>query len=387
MIGLLMLLAQVGSPAVTEKPIVVTARRLDDTRRALDACLARKCPPSEDIDTSLAHAENQFLAGDYEAARTTLLASRRRNARFAKTLPVPVSDLSRANARMAALVGMPDVARVNTIEALDALKAGLPSNDARVLSQRLEIGDVFARQGRLTAATDMYDDVAKRARDAGQPLIQGYAMLRKAVLYGAMASIDSAYRQAAQRAIRAIENADGTGLEPFKDGVKLLKARLAVFDGDTKAIDAALASMQKVSTKAPILVFAPPIAADERGRIDGTKMSSLQIRGSDNAQWADVSFWVAPDGTVRDIDVMRQSDTLDPTWLERATKALAGRRYQPMAMAPGSPGLLRVERYSYVWDRASETGTRIATRVSTGHVEILDLTVAPEQPPGTPSKG
>jgi hypothetical protein len=46
-----------------QQTIIVTGRSLTDTERALRDCLARKCPPNEDIDASLAHAENLFVAG------------------------------------------------------------------------------------------------------------------------------------------------------------------------------------------------------------------------------------------------------------------------------------------------------------------------------------
>ena len=39
------------------RDIVVTAQSADDTRRALEACLARHCPPDEDMRLTLAHAD------------------------------------------------------------------------------------------------------------------------------------------------------------------------------------------------------------------------------------------------------------------------------------------------------------------------------------------
>jgi hypothetical protein len=55
--------------------IVVTGTSLAQTERNLRECLARRCPPDEDIAATLAHAENQFVAGDYAAARRTTKAS------------------------------------------------------------------------------------------------------------------------------------------------------------------------------------------------------------------------------------------------------------------------------------------------------------------------
>jgi hypothetical protein len=69
-------LAPADDPA---KPIIVTGKRISDTKAALDACLARHCPANEDIDATLAHAEALFVLGRYRDARTTLLGSLRRN--------------------------------------------------------------------------------------------------------------------------------------------------------------------------------------------------------------------------------------------------------------------------------------------------------------------
>src|SRR3569833_2359666 len=88
-----------------EPPIVVTGRSLRDTEQALRDCLARKCPPDQDIDASLAHAENLFVAGKYQEAREVTLAALSRNHGYGKTYPVPVSDLYRANSRIAAHLG------------------------------------------------------------------------------------------------------------------------------------------------------------------------------------------------------------------------------------------------------------------------------------------
>ena len=62
---------QAGQPgaAPVAGDIVVTARSLQDTADALAACIARNCPPDEDIAATLAHAENQFVGGDYRSAR------------------------------------------------------------------------------------------------------------------------------------------------------------------------------------------------------------------------------------------------------------------------------------------------------------------------------
>src|SRR5688500_17953455 len=85
--------------------IIVTGTSLSQSERDLRDCLARNCPPDEDIEATLAHAENLFVAGDYERARRTTKASLGRNSRHADRFPVEVSNLYRAGSRIAVHLG------------------------------------------------------------------------------------------------------------------------------------------------------------------------------------------------------------------------------------------------------------------------------------------
>ena len=86
-------LLALASPALAQsepeergQTIIVTGTPLSQTERALRDCIARRCPPDQDVAASLAHAENQFVAGDYEGARRTTKASLGRNNRHAENL-------------------------------------------------------------------------------------------------------------------------------------------------------------------------------------------------------------------------------------------------------------------------------------------------------------
>ena len=43
--------------------LIVDGVRIDASAAALAACLARSCPPDEDMEAATVHAENQLLAG------------------------------------------------------------------------------------------------------------------------------------------------------------------------------------------------------------------------------------------------------------------------------------------------------------------------------------
>lgn len=106
---ILLLMTAGSSPAIAkheaQREIVVTARSLKDTEANLKACLARKCLPDQDIKATLAHAENQFVAGDYRNARSTLANALGRNRKHKEKYPIEVSDLLRANGNVATHLG------------------------------------------------------------------------------------------------------------------------------------------------------------------------------------------------------------------------------------------------------------------------------------------
>jgi hypothetical protein len=356
-----------------DKTIVVVGQRLTSTERALAECIARNCPPKEEIDASLAHAENQFLAGDYVASRRTLLKARRRNQKYAKDLPVDVADLIRANGRLASLNGQSNSARINSIDSLDVLKSGLGNSDPRVLMQRLLVGDNFAKEIRIYAAVEVYGKVAKQAADAGLKEVEGSALLRTAVLYAALASVNPRYDYQARKAIRRIQDTTDAELAPFREAVVTLERRVKA---GNKAHDVEKTELAKTPsaerTDEAVLVYAPPIKLSERS----TSGSSVVVMtGDSEPQWIDVAFMVRPDGTVQDIDVVRQSDNVRGQWIKAVEAALSKRLYRPLAMASDKPGLRRIERYSLIYDVVSAKASNIRVRSNVPRIEANDLTV------------
>ena len=159
-----LLVAVPAFPATAEQnTIVVTAKSLKQTEADLAACLARNCPPDEDVRATLAHAENQFVAGGYKGARTTLLKSVSRNRKFGDKYPVPVSDLYRGNARVAAHLGEGSDFQFSTIASRDVLKKGVGPSDPRTLVGDIEVGDMRAKLGFPTEAERIYKSVGERA--------------------------------------------------------------------------------------------------------------------------------------------------------------------------------------------------------------------------------
>ncbi|WP_375394295.1 hypothetical protein [uncultured Sphingomonas sp.] len=370
---------QSTSTAPSAPDIVVTGQRLIDTQRALERCIAAHCSPDQDIAATLAHAENQFVAGAYKDARDTLDRSLGRNKALGKQYPVPVASLWRAQSRISVHLGESDTYRISQIEALDVLKNGLGQNDPRTLAQRLEVADAFAHLGRIEGALPMYRDVAKRAHIIGNTAMEGQALFHIAMLNSVLAEVQPAiYRYEAKRSIAALADTTAPEMEPFRNAVKLLQARMAAKEGDTAAVDRMVADFRSSNTRNPTLIYAPPISNDsaDRAYSDGSMTGKMAVNTYEN-QWVDISFWIAPNGMVTDAAILRASPTLQKQWVDPVLKSIGGRRYSPLALKSSDPGLLRVERYTMTAHWATGTGTHLRVREGIPRIEMLDLTADP----------
>lgn len=353
-----------------DEQVVVLGPRLEQTGAALADCIARHCPPREEIAASVAHASEQFIAGDLDGARSTLHRARARNGRYAKTLPTQVSSLLAFDADIAGLTGYANWQRIGTIDSVSALRAGLASDDPRILAQRMRIADVFARQGRLYAAVAMYDRIGRDAAVAGQSVMRGRAMFGAAKLYAVAASLDPAFAEEARHRIAAVQQSSEPELQPFKDGTIALRARVAELAGRAKDFHAAVADAQAVRSADAVLISTPRV--DLQAIADGSVGVGFAYDAKD--QWVDLGFRIAPDGSVRDIVAQRSGARADKAWIAYMERNVAQRRYLPLAQAPDGPGLLRMERFLLVSDLGGSTRSRIRRAVGVPRVETVDLT-------------
>lgn len=176
---LLAILSAAAAQSVTAQPITVIGQRLPDLQAQLDACIARNCPADEDIDASLAVAEAQIVNGDYRDARRSLLSSLGRNKDEATAYPIPVSDLYRANGRVAAHLGIDDDYYRSTWGIYRTLKAGLPDEKYRQYSALMEVAEMMGRTRNHERAKLYYERIADSARRDGRPDIAALAELRR----------------------------------------------------------------------------------------------------------------------------------------------------------------------------------------------------------------
>ena len=384
--------AQQPAPEGDGQTILVTGQRIQDYRDRLAQCLARNCPTNEDADATLALAEVLFLNGDYREGWATVGASLRRNRRQASAYPEPVSDLYRAHSRLSRHLGEDEDGRRSTYGALSALQQGLPTEDHRHFTARLEISEMQMQRGNLAGARRELQELAGIARAAGREDVATVAELR--ILWFELIVDPQA---AARQQLIQMSLVTAPEQRMRATGARLLLARLYRVEGDSARADALLAEVAGATggTRRRLL-HAPPyhlqvqdvLSVRDTIDSDGQNVGALAggnftvanvlSRLSDNFddKWIDVGFWIMPDGRVAGFEILRNRSDTD--WADPLVASIRGRTY-----SAGPEATYRIERYSYTAGYERVTGTNIRRRTRAARVEYLDLTT-PGAAPGPP---
>lgn len=361
--------------------IVVTGRSLKDTAAQLAACLERHCPPDQDMAATIAHAENQFVAGDYSGAQRTLHASLGRNRKHGKTYPLELSNLLRANGRVAEHMGEAKDFQLSVLDMRDTLKNGYGENDFRTLVAQVEVGDSRAKLGYPEEAERIYQGVEDRALTAHQFRVASFARLRRALL--ARGRFDdepsSANRKRLDALLDVLIEQPLPQSEDFILAAQVLRAREDRRSGSGASTDALVRSFAaKGGVSRPVLLYSEPISRiDPRSAMPGEKdQREAWTRWSTDrrGQWIDVGFWIGADGHVSDAEVLRSSGPIE--WTKPVLANVGKRVYAPLRQdGDTAPGFYMVERYTLT-ARVSEgeTGTHLRTREATPRIEMLSLT-------------
>jgi hypothetical protein len=402
LLGSLMLAQPEANASGGGQPIVITAQAINQSQARLRDCIARSCPPNEEIDASLALAELQLLDGKYHQARTTLLKALGRNKREAAAYPVPVSDLYRANGRVAAHLGLDADYYRSTWGIYRTLKYGLPPDDVRQYSALMEVAEMMYRTYGHERARLYYEAVARRARKAGRPDIAAIAELRSAIRH---LPPDSSWQV---NAIKKIASFTEPNMRAPALEAKLALARMAYAKGDERGAQAVEQELASMKLKIPVLIYSPPYETAARdatsvGDLFGQRRDpvttititpeegrgTIMRAGTALAQgpqtfattraapvvddmWLDVAFRITPDGRVADLEVTRSHG--DVSWAGPLLGSIRGRRYTPAVL--NSPGSHRLERYTYTSGFETKTQTRVAGRSPETRIEYLDLSGA-----------
>jgi hypothetical protein len=376
--------------AAADDTIVVTAKSLKQTEADLAACLARSCPPDQDVKATLAHAENQFVAGEYKNARTTLLKSVARNRKHGQAYPVPVSDLLRGNARIAAHLGEAADFQSSTIASRDILKKGVGPTDPRTLVGDIEVADMRAKLGYPDEAERMYKSIGERAGVLNLPWIVSATEIRQAMLKLA-SELPSDQKEGRDRLVRLSQGSD-PAYRGTRIAAKILLARsdrkAGKDDSTTKALLAEYAAAG--GTQTPTLLYSAPIkpaqaprGSESEGRTEMTQLATKNFDG----QWFDIGFWITPEGRTSEIEIIRKSGA-DNLFVRPVIESIETRIYAPLKRDPGDPGVYAVERYTMTSQWVEDnTGTRIRMRSPVPRIERMDLTADQLAETPKPAKG
>ena len=347
--------------------IIVTGTSLAQSERNLRECLARNCPPEEDIQATLAHVENQFIAGDYAAARRTNKASLERNSRHAERLPVQVSHLYRAGSRIAVHLGEGQDYEQSTWGIKRALKAGLPRTDPQLIGADLEIANMQASLGRTVIARETYEKAAKDAEKIGRLDLAAMARLRIAWL-----SQIEGDKALTRRKLQAIADDRRPETRVARLSAMILLARLDREAGKPNTSAALIEELRGERLPKPVLLYSPPVRTPGRRIDEGEEGSATRLMPMQNFDdhWVDVGFWVTPEGRVSEAEILRSNGST--SWAKPLMESIAGRIYSPGAA--NRDGIYRVERYTFTSLWAAQTGSRIRARSPAARIEYLDLT-------------
>jgi len=367
------------APAPGETPIVVTGERIRDLEAALNACIARNCPPNEDVDATLALAEGQFLNGDYDDAERAIRASLGRNGRHVRQYPEPVADLFRSQARVQSHRGRDTQAAQSTYGILRSLRAGIPAEDYRHFTARLEIIQMELRAGNRNGVKRELRELIEAARRAGREDVVRLARMRELQFSFALTPYGEPLR-------RLTALAESTAPDKRFESVsaRLTLARHYRAEGDTARSDRLLADIPASGDGRRQLLYTPPIRLAESETWASSEAGGGTLRrlpDNHKDKWIDVGYWIEPTGRVSGLEVLREGASSD--WAKPVLASIRGRIYA--ASPDGTPGY-RLERYTYTAPRETVTGSRLLQHSRRARVEFLDLTI-PAEPGRAPDSG
>lgn len=354
-----------------ELPIVVRARRTDE---ALARCLQKGCPTPEDARLSIALAEAQFAGGKYRDARVTLAKAIDRNRVYAKEAPRSVAALYEASGTINIHYGDMEAVRTAMVGQARTLRENLPADDPQVLLVGVQLADMWAQRRNGDQAERAYAAAQRGYAARGEDRMAALVLLRRVSLALARKSPDTASRLLDEAATMP------AGADPIVVRMRaVLAARLATAQGDEGAVDRLVQTLRAEPSEAPVLLVQKPYEpsarearAEERTRWLDAAATDERSSDAEPIRWVDVGFTVGRDGHVSDVEVLRGSRARD--WAIPQLERIASRRYAPMTLPEGSPGVYRVERITYRAVRRVPIGSLIRRPTGAPQIETLDLT-------------
>ena len=351
--------------------IVITGRKMQDE---LARCIARGCPPEEEVEAAMNAGVESFTAGRYEEAKATLRRSISRNRRHGARMPGKMADLYATYADVSEQEGDDDAFRLATFDSVEVLRDNLGATHPATLAAATRVGDMFVRLGKVSAADEAYKAAADDARRAGNPGLAGMLTFRRAWL-----AFSSGNRASARALIDTVRAEFGS--DPRLGNLaRVLQVRMAMAGGDEAGAEALLAEMRAAPGADPVLVSAPPYPVLDAGTpspfsaaMEGPDLSNTsQAARPRDIRWVDIGFWVRPDGRTAEAEILRPAK--DTEWARPLVTQIGKRRYAPSATSGDNLGSYRIERFTLRPAYEVPTGSRIRARTAEVTLHVVDMT-------------
>jgi tetratricopeptide (TPR) repeat protein len=351
--------------------VVITGNRLRD---ALDKCLARGCPPEDEVDAAMKAGMESFSAGRYEEAKAILRSAISRNKKYAARMPGPISDLYSTYADVTEHEGDEQAFRYATRESVAVVRDALGRDHAQALSVSGRLGDMWAKLGDPANADRVYRAVAGEAERAGKTDIAAGLTFRRAWL---ALSIQDLAR--ARSLLEQLERSYGKDAR-FARVLPVLRARIAIAKGDERGTDELIAALRGAGGTEPVMLHEPrypefshagPLVASE----DGSDTMSARINAafdSPDIKWADIGYWVRPDGRPGEVEILRPAKGAQ--WARPLVKHVEARRFLPVKADASGVGTYRVERFTLRPSYGAPIGSLVTRRTGAPRLHVIDLT-------------
>lgn len=372
--------AQASPPpeSVTVPTIVVVAKR---TEKELADCLARKCGVRDDAIASIHHAQAQFANGEYPDARKTLLASINRNRKAEDSRAM--SALWHALARVTLHNGDREEHFRASLKAGSILARAQSVTPAERVRGEIQVADAWAATGESDNAARRYGEIEAAARARGEAEL---ADMMKVRAIAVRSSFDG--RPFARLALERLAR-DGNLSASARASALAIAASFQ--ERETPKVAKLLDAIPTQSANGPtVLIYSPrddfskqrETVARAVANNDFTLLNLLQPRGGDlsSYKWADIGYWVRPDGRVEGAELLRGSRNLD--WAKAALKQVSGRRYAPFEAPPGAEGRYRIERVTLTYDHGTPAGSMIRRRAGLPSFRYEELKIEDPQTAG-----
>jgi tetratricopeptide (TPR) repeat protein len=357
------MLLQAASPAGAEIDddgmITVTARRIDDLAADVAACAAAPCPTRRDVAVSVAYASALFKEGRYRDAKGVLTAAVSRNKGAAAAEPIAVSQLYNAQAMVAKHYGNADIVRRATHSSFTILRDNLGATALPTLLAEYRVAQWELRLVHLVQAESQFTRVGQAAAAAGYPEIADVCDLYRAQVLSLRKKETEAFDVLDAMAARDTRTVEGLAVRRAALAAAVRLASELQETGRADAYAETLLAMGPADT--PLLMSGKPLPKPGRDIVGW--------------RWVDIGFWIRPDGSVDEVEVLRGTER--NAWAAPLLRVVESRRYAP---TKGTVGHYRVERYTMTADYPDVPGGINLKRVVNPRFEMTPMTAGSAVP-------